>query len=83
MKTGMDIFLRTPEHETLHPGKISATTDKGYNAVFEGGDFSLFAAIAHPAFGASTTEVRGDGAEGLVPNRLLQSTQFSMTKPSW
>ena len=41
MKTDMDIFLRTPEHETLYPGKVSATTDKGYNAVFEGGAFSL------------------------------------------
>ncbi len=66
MKTGMDIFLRTPEHETLHPGKLSATTDKGYNAVFEGGAFSLFAAIARAAFGASTTKVLEDGAEVLV-----------------
>ncbi len=41
MKTDMDIFLRTPEHEKLYPGKVSATTDKGYNAVFEGGAFSL------------------------------------------
>ncbi len=66
MKTDMDIFLRTPEHETLHPGKLSATTDKGYNAVFEGGAFSLFAAIARAAFGASTTKVLEDGAEVLV-----------------
>ncbi|MCH6561271.1 MAG: hypothetical protein IH800_02485 [Myxococcales bacterium] len=41
MKTGMDIFLRTPEHEELHLGKVSATTDKGYNAVFEGRAFGL------------------------------------------
>ncbi len=41
MKTDMDIFLRTPEHETLYPGKVSATTDKGCNAVFQGGAFSL------------------------------------------
>ncbi len=41
MKTDMDIFLRTPEHEHLYPGKVSATTDKGYNAVFEGRAFSL------------------------------------------
>ncbi len=41
MKTDMDIFLRTPEHEELYPGKVSATTDKGYNAVFEGRAFSL------------------------------------------
>ena len=41
MKTDMDIFLRTPEHEMLYPGKVSATTDKGYNAVFEGWAFSL------------------------------------------
>ncbi len=41
MKTDMDIFLRTSEHEMLYPGKVSATTDKGYNAVFEGRAFSL------------------------------------------
>ncbi len=41
MKTDMDIFLRTPEHEELYPGKVSATTDKGYNAVFVGRAFSL------------------------------------------
>ncbi len=40
MKTGMDIFLRTPEHEMLS-GKVSATTDKGYNVVFEGWTFRL------------------------------------------
>ncbi len=41
MKTGMDIFLRTPEHETLYPGKVRAATDKGCNAVFQGGAFNL------------------------------------------
>ncbi len=41
MKTDMDIFLRTPEHEMLYPGEVSATTDKGCNAVFEGWAFSL------------------------------------------
>ncbi len=41
MKADKDIFLRTPEHETLYPGKVSATTDKGYNAVFGGWAFSL------------------------------------------
>ncbi len=41
MKTDMDIFLRTLEHETLYPGKVSATTDKGCNAVFQGGAFSM------------------------------------------
>ncbi len=41
MKTDTDIFPRTPEHETLYPGKVSATTDKGCNAVFEGWEFSL------------------------------------------
>ncbi len=40
MKTDTDIFLRTPEHEMLS-GKVSATTDKGYNVVFEGWAFSL------------------------------------------
>ncbi len=41
MKTDMDIFLQTPEHETLYPGKVRAATDKGCNAVFQGGAFSL------------------------------------------
>ena len=41
MKTDVDIFLRTPEHEMLYPGTVSATTDKGYKAVFEGWAFSL------------------------------------------
>ncbi len=41
MKTDMDIFLRTPEHETLYPGKVSARTDNGCNAVFQGGEFNL------------------------------------------
>ncbi len=41
MKTDMDIFLRTPEHETLYPGKVSARTDNGCNAVFQGGAFNL------------------------------------------
>ncbi len=41
MKTDMVIFLRTPEHEEHYPGKVSATTDKGYSAVFKGGVFSL------------------------------------------
>ncbi len=41
MKTDMDIFLRTPEHEPLYPGKVRAATDKGRNAVFQGGAFSL------------------------------------------
>ena len=41
MKTDMDIFLQTPEHETLYPGKVRAATDKGRNAVFQGGAFSL------------------------------------------
>ncbi len=41
MKTDMGISLRTPEQEELYPGKVFATTDKGYNAVFEGGAFSL------------------------------------------
>ncbi len=41
MKTDTDLFLRTPEHETLYPGKVSATTEKGCNAVFQGGAFSL------------------------------------------
>ncbi len=41
MKTDVVIFLRTPEHEMLYPGKVSATTDKGYNVVFEGWAFSL------------------------------------------
>ena len=41
MKTDMVIFLRTPEEEELYPGKVCATTDKGYSAIFEGGVFSL------------------------------------------
>ncbi len=41
MKTDMGIFLRTPEHEELYPGKVSGTTDKGCTAVFEGPAFSL------------------------------------------
>ncbi len=41
MKTDMDIFLRTPEHETLYPGKVRAATDKGCDAVFQTGAFSL------------------------------------------
>ncbi len=41
MKTAMDIFLRTPEHETLYPGKVRAATDKGCNAVFQAGAFNL------------------------------------------
>ncbi len=41
MNIDMDIFLRTPEHEELYPGKVLATTDKGYNAVFEGRAVSL------------------------------------------
>ena len=41
MKTDTGIFLRTPEHEELYPGMVSATTVKGYNAVFEGREFSL------------------------------------------
>ncbi len=40
MKTDLDIFLRTPEHEML-AGKVSATTDKGYNVVFEGWAFRV------------------------------------------
>ncbi len=40
MKTDTDIFLRTPEHEMLS-GKVSATTDKGYNVVFEGWAFRV------------------------------------------
>ncbi len=40
MKTDTDIFLRTSEHEMLS-GKVSATTDKGYNVVFEGWAFRL------------------------------------------
>ncbi len=40
MKTDLDIFLRTPEHEMLS-GKVSATTDKGYNVVFEGWAFRV------------------------------------------
>ncbi len=41
MKTDMDIFLRTPEHEPLFPGKVRAATDKGCDAVFQRGAFIL------------------------------------------
>jgi len=41
MKTDMEIFLRIPEHESLYPGKVLATSDIGYNAVFEEQGLSL------------------------------------------
>jgi len=41
MKTDTDLFLRTSGREELYPGKVCATIDKGYNAVFEGRAISL------------------------------------------
>jgi hypothetical protein len=41
MKPDMDLLLRTSEHEELYPGKVCATIDKGYTAVFEGRAISL------------------------------------------
>ena len=35
MKPDTDVLLRTPDSSRLHPGKVSATCDKGCTAVFE------------------------------------------------